>query len=336
MSGMSADQGLEPTALPPDDASHPRLAGLADVLGGFRFAALVIALLAGFSLLIGLVLIVPEDAGVFGAFARDFKVWCLSYDPATGEMPIMLAAMMVSELALFASVVVFFWWGPLRRAWRRQRRALFRWSGSGLLLALALSVLLVVLADPRADAAEPTLGALRTAHTAPALRLVDQDERPVDLAELDDKVVLVTAIYATCGYTCPMIMAQARRAVASLTAAERADLVVLALTLDPHHDTPEVLRQLAAAQSLSSPTWRFLTGPPAEVEATLDRWDFARRKNPETGQIDHANLFVLLDRHGRIAFRLTLSTEREAWLADALRLLIAESRLAASGPAASP
>ena len=50
------------------------LSHLTGFLAGFRFAALVVSLLVGFALLIVLVLVVPDDAGAFGAFARDFKV----------------------------------------------------------------------------------------------------------------------------------------------------------------------------------------------------------------------------------------------------------------------
>ncbi len=317
------------------------LSRLTGFLAGFRFAALVVSLLVGFALLIVMVLIVPDDAGAFGAFARDFKVWCFSYDPASGDMPSALALMMLSELLLFALFVAFFWWEPITRAWREQRGSIVRWVGSGLLAAFGLSVLLMVWSAPRDAPAEPTLGALRTAIPAPELALVDQSGATVRLADLRGKVVLVTAVYATCGLTCPMIMGEAKRAVAGLTPAERADLVVLGVTLDPAHDTRTVLTEMARAQGVTLPTWHLMTGAPDIVEATLDRWAFARRRNLETGQIEHANLFVLVDRDGRQAFRLSLATDtksgadsssvRKAWLGEALRLLLAEKRLAEGG-----
>ncbi len=321
------------------------LSHLTGFLAGFRFAALVVSLLVGFALLIVLVLVVPDDAGAFGAFARDFKVWCFSYDPASGDMPSALALMMLSELLLFALFVAFFWWEPIIRARREQPRSLVRWAGSGLFGSFGLSALLMVWSAPSDAPAEPMLAALRTSIPAPELALVDQSGASVRLADLRDKVVLVTAVYATCGLTCPMIMGQAKRAVAGLNPAERADLVVLGVTLDPAHDTTAVLTEMASAQGVTLPTWHLLTGAPDAVEATLDRWAFARRRNPETGQIEHANLFVLVDRNGRQAFRLSLTTDaqsgpdsgastatgRNAWLEEALRLLLAEKRLAEGG-----
>ncbi|MCC6621606.1 MAG: SCO family protein [Deltaproteobacteria bacterium] len=298
------------------------LSALTGFLGGFRFAALVATLVLGMALLVVVVLIVPDDAGIFGAFARDFKVWCFSYDPATGDMPWAQAIMMVSELALFAAVIAFLWWEPLVRARRQTPRALFRWSAGGAIAALSSSVALMSFTS--APPAEAGVAALRIEAPAPPLSLVDHRGAPVTIEALRGKVVVVTAIYATCGYTCPMLLGQADRAWEALTPAERERVVVIAITLDPEHDTPAVLAEMARARGITSPSWHLLSGAPAEVEKTLDDWSFARRRNEETGQIDHANVFALVDKDGRQAFRLALSAEREPWLADALRLLVAE------------
>ncbi|MNC96767.1 hypothetical protein D3C83_142260 [compost metagenome] len=66
------------------------------------------------------------------------------------------------------------------------------------------------------------------------------------------------------------------------------------------------------------------------MESTLDALGVARTRDPETGVIDHANLFVLVDRDGRVAYRFTLGERQERWLVQALRLLLAERRTATS------
>jgi len=313
------------------------LEALTTFLSGYRFAAVVVSLVLGFAGLVVLVLVVPDDAGVFGAFARDFKVWCFDYDPVTGDMPATLAVMMLSELVAFAALVALLWWGPLRDAVRARWGSLARWSCSGLGLAFGLGALLVALGTPtRADDADP-LGALRTALPTPALALTDHRGAPISLGSLgslgspatrDGKVVLVTAVYSTCGATCPMIMGQAKRAFARLTPAQAARLEVVAVTLDPAHDTQPVLAEMARAQGIDDkPNWHLVTGDPAVVEATLDRWGFGRRRDPKTGVIEHANLFILIDGAGRQAFRLSLggaAEGRDSWLADALVRLVDE------------
>ncbi len=106
--------------------------------------------------------------------------------------------------------------------------------------------------------------------------------------------------------------------------AERADLRVVAVTMDPTHDTPEVLAELAGMHGMQAPLYNLVTGDANEVESILDAMGIIRKRDPETGVIDHANLFLLVDREGKIAYRLTLGDLQERWLASALKLLLRE------------
>jgi len=147
----------------------------------------------------------------------------------------------------------------------------------------------------------------------------------VDLAALKGQVVLLTGVYASCPHTCPLIMAEAKRVVAALSPAERADLRVIAVTLDPAHDTPAVLARFADMHGLETPMWHLVTGEVAAVEQTLDRMGIARKRDPKTGVIDHGNLLMLVDRGGRLAYRFTMGPKQEPWLRAAIRLLLRES-----------
>lgn len=299
---------------------------LTTLLTTWRFPALALSLLGGFALAMFGLLLVPTGEHGLGALAEDFKVWCFGYDPSSGSLQWHLVGTAVVEPLMLAALILFVWWSPLRDGVRGQRGSLLRWSGGGLLTALAVAGSLLFSVEPaRADGDLPfPADDLRMAQTPPVFRLIDQDGRPATLDDARGKVVLVTAVYATCGSTCPMLMAQARRAVASLTPAQRADLRVMGITLDAAHDTPEQLAAMARVQKLEPPLWRLVTGEPVEVERVLDRFDVPRRRNPETGVIEHANLFLLLDRQGRIAYRLGLGDRQERWLSVALALLLDE------------
>ena len=61
----------------------------------------------------------------------------------------------------------------------------------------------------------------------------------------------------------------------------------------------------------------------------LDRMQIARERDPDSGVISHANLFLLIDRDGRLAYRLGLGERQQRWLVSALRVLLGEQ--AASG-----
>jgi cytochrome oxidase Cu insertion factor (SCO1/SenC/PrrC family) len=60
------------------------------------------------------------------------------------------------------------------------------------------------------------------------------------------------------------------------------------------------------------------------MNALLDKLSVARTRDEKSGQIMHSNLFFLLDREGRIAYRLSLSQKESSWLISALRVLLAE------------
>ena len=47
-------------------------------------------------------------------------------------------------------------------------------------------------------------------------------------------------------------------------------------------------------------------------------------KEGAPGEIDHANLFILIDRNRKIAYRFSLGEIQEAWMIDAIQSLIQE------------
>jgi protein SCO1/2 len=297
---------------------------LVEQLGSWRFAAAMLGLLAAAELLLVALLLLPAGEDPLGAFAEEFRIWCFGLDPATGRLePGYVVTMLLSPLMLGAVVAVV-WGGELAAARRRGARWL-RPAGAGAGVAVAAIAGSLLLAGPRQAGELPfPAEALRTAVPVADFALTDQDGACFDLAGERGRVVLLTAVYSTCGSTCPHILQGVRDAVAALDPRERAGLTVAAITLDPARDTPAQLALLAQARGLAAPQFRLLTGEPAGVEAILDRLGVARVRDPRTGVIEHANLFLLVDREHRLAYTLTLGERQQRWLVTALRLLLAE------------
>lgn len=292
----------------------------------FRFPAFALSLLVFYKLLLLTALLLPVGDDALGRFAEEFKTWCFGYDPATGKLQPAYVLMMLSEPVALAGILVLVWWGPLAELWRSPRRGLpFAGAALAIVVAGASAFGLLRTGTPEGELPFPA-DRLRTSLPAPRLALTDHEGRPVSLDELRGRVVVLTGVYATCGYTCPMILGQAKRAVAALSPPERADVTMLAVTLDPERDGPAELARMAEGQGVSAPAFRLATGPAEEVNRVLDALQIARRRDPETGVIDHANLFVVVDRSGRVAYRFTLGERQERWLESALRLLVAEQR----------
>lgn len=296
-------------------------------LGGGGFPTFSLALLATYELLLLLVLLLPAQGTPMEAFAADFRVWCYGLDPATGRYQWSYVMAMTSPPWMMAAFIAMVWWSPLQEV-RRQPGRLIRNVVPAVSLVTAAALAMVLAADPTAQDGELPFPAeaLRTHHRAPAIQLVDHTGVPVDLADEQGRVVVVTAVYSHCVATCPVILNQVKAAVAALDPELVEDLRVVGVTLDPGRDDPAQLAKLVKAHGLEQPLFRLATGEVEVVEKALDDIGVARTRDPETGVIDHANLFLVIDRQGQVAYRFTIGERQERWLTQALQLLLAEAR----------
>ena len=80
---------------------------------------------------------------------------------------------------------------------------------------------------------------------APPFTLTSQDGKPVALADLRGKVVAVTFIYTGCPDFCPLLTQKMVDVQDALGADFGAKIAFVSITLDPEHDTPEVLKDYA-------------------------------------------------------------------------------------------
>ncbi len=305
-------------------------AGIEDKVSRFfeegRFAAFSISLLMTYDLLLAGLLLTPGgDTGV-GALANELRVWCFGYNPATGRLEIAYVIAMLTPPVFLSAFLGFFWWDGLSKL-LAQPRVFVRYMMSALFCVLLAGVSFAMMAKPGVEGDLPFPDkALRTSIMPPHLALINQKEQAVHLDDLRGKVIVLTGVYASCGHTCPLILTQAKNAIAKLSDAERADLRVIAVTLDAENDSPGVLSTLAEGQGLETPLYNLVTGEVAEVERTLDAIGIARERDPETGVINHASQFILIDRAGKVAYRLGLGPRQERWLESALKVLLAEKK----------
>ena len=267
----------------------------------------------------------PTAAGGWGDFAREFKIWCFSYDPRTGGMEWAAVGMMLLEPLFVVGAAVLLW----RRVLAAERW-LPRWRAAlcgATVAAGAVASLAAIGLRGAADAPLPPFPGerIRTRIAPPAFSFVDQLGQPCSLDQLRGRVVLVTGVYAMCSTTCPQILVETRKLLDTLPAEARARLSVVALSLNPEYETTELMAGLAAGYGFTHPEFRYLNGEPARMHAVLEQLQFARVRDPATGRIDHANLFILIDAHGEIAYRFNLDPRHNAWLREAVLALTAEA-----------
>jgi len=115
----------------------------------------------------------------------------------------------------------------------------------------------------------------KQSYTVPNVDLYDSSGKPVVLQSLlnGDQPVALNFIFATCTTICPIMSATFAQMRKDLGAeADRIQLV--SITIDPEHDTPEVLSEYAKRYDATS-SWHFLTGKPKDIEHVrriFDSW----------------------------------------------------------------
>jgi protein SCO1/2 len=136
--------------------------------------------------------------------------------------------------------------------------------------------------------------------TVPDFTLTDQKRRPVRLADFRGKVVAVNFVYTSCALPnfCLRLANNFNVLQKRFTREMGRDLVLLTVTFDPVHDTPEVMATYAAQWKADAASWRFLTGPAADIRYVCQLFGVQAFVNE--GLIDHSLHTALIDRDGKL------------------------------------
>lgn len=129
---------------------------------------------------------------------------------------------------------------------------------------------------------------LREGDKVEAFTLRDQTGAPLTAAVLDGRYTVVTFVFTRCPVPefCPLLMRKFRQLQDELRGVDlRHPVQLLSVTIDPAHDTPEVLRAYGEAAGADFDHWRFATGDVEEVLELTRK--FAVRVERNGATIDH-------------------------------------------------
>lgn len=155
---------------------------------------------------------------------------------------------------------------------------------------------------------------------APSFALVDQDGRPLSLADLGGRLVVLDFIYTSCPGPCPTLTGAHVDLQKSLAPELRARTHFVSISIDPERDTPEVLRNYALARGADLSGWSFLTGPPETVRAVAASYGVGTTRASDE-ELVHTVATFLIDAEGQIAERWLGLDHDPAELAGALARL---------------
>lgn len=273
------------------------------------------------------VVFAPPGSGPWSTFSEEFKTWCFSYDPRTGGLEWAAVWVMLLEPPTVLAFAVVLWRSSLREMFKPAGWAAhWRAAVAGPLVSVLILGGVFVYARPAADEPLPPFPGerIRSQLTPPSFTLTDHHGEEVALEDLRGRVVVVTGVYAVCSTSCPQILRQLKDLTESLAPEVRERVALVALSLNPDYDTSNLMRAVAQAYDFPYPHFRYLNGAPDEMRDLLTRFQFSPVLNPETGVIDHANLFIVIDAGGRIAYRFGLDPRQRTWLHEAVTQLVGE------------
>ena len=144
-------------------------------------------------------------------------------------------------------------------------------------------------------------------YPAPPFRLTDQHGRPVSLASMRGKVVLLTFLDPVCTSDCPLI-AQEFRYAGQLLAAHERDVALVAITLSPTYHSTAVVGAFDRQERLDTvPNWLYLTGNLATLRQIWHAYGVTAYDLPAGAMTAHNDEAYVIDRSGHV--RQVLNTD---------------------------
>jgi protein SCO1/2 len=138
---------------------------------------------------------------------------------------------------------------------------------------------------------------------APKFELVNQDNKKITNETYKGKVYVLEFFFTTCPSICPKMNL-------SMLAIENKffgnpNFGIVSITIDPSHDTPEVLKAHAKLLGVKSSNWNFLTGDKDYIFNLANKGFnlYAGENSKVNGGFEHSGLFALIDKNGNIRCR---------------------------------
>jgi protein SCO1/2 len=200
---------------------------------------------------------------------------------------------------------------------------------SRLLPAVIVGVLalgLVGLVVSRATAErESTRVELPVLSQVPPFDFVSQEGTPFSSKSLEGQLWVANFIFTRCPNICPKFTAK-MGSLQDKTAGELGELKLVSFTVDPEHDTPEVLKAYGEKHRADFKRWTFVRGERSELEKVV-REGMMQPMDPGDGKdlntVVHGSYFALVDRQLRVrgVYRFTEPGAVEEVMRDAKVLL---------------
>ncbi|MBP4140754.1 SCO family protein [Flavobacterium sp. I-SCBP12n] len=137
----------------------------------------------------------------------------------------------------------------------------------------------------------------------PNFELVNQENKKITNETYKGKVYVLEFFFSTCPTICPKM--NESMLILENKFFGNPNFGIVSITINPEHDSPEVLKQHAKDLGVKSSNWNFLTGDKDYIFKLANKGFnlYAGQNNKVAGGFEHSGLFALIDKNGNIRCR---------------------------------
>jgi protein SCO1/2 len=138
----------------------------------------------------------------------------------------------------------------------------------------------------------------------PHFEFVNQNNDTISNDNYKDKVYLVEFFFTSCPSICPVMNSNLVKLQNAFRKSK--DFGIASFTIDPSHDTPEVLKAYADKYGVRNPNWNMMTGDLKTIYKLANTgFNLYAGVNPNAeGGFEHSGFFALVDKKGYIRSRI--------------------------------
>ncbi len=164
------------------------------------------------------------------------------------------------------------------------------WAG----LLMAVLTMISLGCDQSSREPLPIIGTIDVPYT-----FKDQQNRQIGQELFQGKIYVADFFFTSCPTICPIMKSQMLRVYEMFE--DNDQVLLLSHSIDPEHDTVEVLNEYGARLGIEADGWHLVTGAKEEIYDTALRYGLAAMEDKNApGGFIHSGSFTLVDRQGRI------------------------------------
>lgn len=137
----------------------------------------------------------------------------------------------------------------------------------------------------------------------PSFSFINQYGKEISNKDFEGKVYVVEFFFTTCPTICPRMNANLVQIQNEFKDFE--NFGVASFTINPEHDTPDVLKAYADKYGITNPNWHLMTGNKESIYKLSNNGFnlYTAEEDTAAGGFEHSGNFALIDKNGFIRSR---------------------------------